>query len=881
MAMQPGTRLGPYEILGAIGAGGMGEVYRAKDTRLDRTVAIKVLPSHLSADPERKQRFEREARTISSLNHPHICTLHDIGHQDGIDYLVMEYVEGESLAQRLEKGPLPTEQVLRYGIQIAEALDKAHRQSIIHRDLKPGNIMLTKSGAKLLDFGLAKYREAKAPTPGQSQMETKYDPLTEEGVVLGTVQYMAPEQLEGRAADERTDIFALGEVIYEMATGQRTFKGTSKAQLMAAILSSEPPPISTIQPLAPAGLDHVVKKCLAKDPDDRWQDAGDVAGELKWISEIRVQTPSGTTPTALARRSFRPWLAFTFILALAVAVFAAFLAGRSYSHSTPSRITRLTFQRGQVDTARFGPDGQTIVYSASWNGNPFEVFFTRLESVESRSLGLSATTLAAMSPSGEMALLRNPFPIYPGWPTITFGMLANESLSGSGVRDIAEGIQFADWTPDGKQLLVVRSGNNGKARLEFPLGHVLYETGDLIANPRFSPRGDRISFIDLSPGNRSSIVVVDLKGKTTTLTNAFSLINGLAWSAKGDEVWFAGGQDLPKELIAVTLSGRQRVVYRSLTAIRLFDIAADSRVLLGQEVRRRELWGRTQGALEDRNLTWMDTSSLNSCSFDGKTVIINEFGEGGGADHGVYLRPTDGSTPVRIGSGSVMDRSPDGKWVLTILHEDTSRQQIVLLPTGVGQPKELPTESLKYTAGVFSPDGNKIIFGAIKPGEAQALYVQDVNGGPPRRAYGQGLTLVPTPSFMSADGRFLVQDYSGPLLLQSITGGEPRPIQGLAPEETIFGFTNDGRLYAGRGQSTSGITATGARNSESPPFGGSVQLFRLDPTTGRREPWKKIGPTDTTGAWPIDGVCVTPDGSSYVYNFARRLSDLYVIEGLR
>src|SRR5437867_1949816 len=282
MSLSPGTRLGPYEIIAPVGAGGMGEVYRAKDTRLDRIVAIKVLPSHVASDPELRQRFEREARAVSSLNHPHICALYDIGHQDGTDYLVMEYLEGETLAARLEKGPLPPEQVLRSAIQIAGALDRAHRQNLIHRDLKPGNVILTKSGAKLLDFGLAKLQapDSGPVAAGLSAVATEGRNLTAQGTILGTLQYMAPEQLEGKEADARTDIFALGVLIYEMATGRKAFQGKSQASLISSIMSAEPQPISVVQPLAPPALDRVVKTCLAKDPDDRWQTAHDVQLQL-------------------------------------------------------------------------------------------------------------------------------------------------------------------------------------------------------------------------------------------------------------------------------------------------------------------------------------------------------------------------------------------------------------------------------------------------------------------------------------------------------------------------------------------------------------------------------------------------------------------------
>jgi serine/threonine protein kinase len=286
MPLSAGTKLGPYEILSAIGAGGMGEVYKARDTRLDRIVAIKVLPTHLADRSELRERFEREAKTIASLNHPHICVLYDIGQQDGIDYLVMEYLEGETLAQRLQKGPLPLEQVLQFAIEIADALDKAHRKGITHRDLKPGNVMLTKSGTKLLDFGLAKLKQEVAPANVPlSELPTANDPLTAEGSIVGTMQYMAPEQLEGKEVDARTDIFAFGAVTYEMATGKKCFEGKSQASLIAAILEREPPAMSSLQPMTPPALDRGVKKCLAKDPDERWQSTSDLKTNLEWIVE--------------------------------------------------------------------------------------------------------------------------------------------------------------------------------------------------------------------------------------------------------------------------------------------------------------------------------------------------------------------------------------------------------------------------------------------------------------------------------------------------------------------------------------------------------------------------------------------------------------------
>src|SRR5215467_13337266 len=321
MPLVPGTKLGPYEIQSPLGAGGMGEVYRARDTRLERTVAIKILPEQLSKDPVRKQRFEREAKTISSLNHPNICTLHDIGSQDGTDYLVMECVEGETLAKRLDKGPLPLEQLLKYGAQIADALDKAHHAGIVHRDLKPGNIMLTATGAKLLDFGLAK--PAAAFVSGATLTAAlPTTPVTQEGTVVGTFQYMSPEQIEGKEVDGRSDIFSLGAVLYEMLTGKRAFDGKSQLNVASAILEGEPAPISSVKPMTPPSLDHTIKKCLSKSPEDRWQSARDLASELKWLGEGGSQTVDVTFKRATSKfRERVAWLISSALVFILIVIF--------------------------------------------------------------------------------------------------------------------------------------------------------------------------------------------------------------------------------------------------------------------------------------------------------------------------------------------------------------------------------------------------------------------------------------------------------------------------------------------------------------------------------------------------------------------------------
>ncbi len=372
MALTSGTKLGPYEIVAPLGAGGMGEVYRARDTRLDRTVAIKVLPAHLADNPERRQHFEREAKAVSALNHPHICTLYDIGQQGGIDFLVMEYLEGETLAQRLQKGPLPLEQVLLYATEIADALDKAHRKGIIHRDLKPGNILLTKTGTKLLDFGLAKLKPETGPPAPLSQLPTAKDNLSAQGTILGTLQYMAPEQLEGKEVDARTDIFAFGAVVYEMVTGKKAFEGKSQASVMAAILERDRPPITQLQPMTPPALERVVKRCLAKDPDERWQTATDLTSELNWISQGSQLGSTPAIPVKISKRERILWLG-----ALALAVVAlAVAATRLYLQPTPSFPPRVRWVIGPPEQFSFhasgggggpvivSPDGQRLAFVA-------------------------------------------------------------------------------------------------------------------------------------------------------------------------------------------------------------------------------------------------------------------------------------------------------------------------------------------------------------------------------------------------------------------------------------------------------------------------------------------------------------------------------------
>jgi serine/threonine protein kinase len=469
MTLETGSRLGPYEIVSALGAGGMGEVYKAKDTRLDRTVAIKVLPSHLSDDAALRERFDREARAVSSLNHPHICTLHDIGREGGVDFLVMEFIEGETLGKRLESGRLPLPDALCRGIEIADALDEAHRHGVVHRDLKPGNIMLTASGAKLLDFGLAtRLRQGFRGQEPLSAFSTKHQPLTREGSLIGTLQYMAPEQLEGKEADARTDIFALGAVLYEMLTGRKAFEGKSQASLISAIISAEPASMATLQPLTPPNLEHVVERCLAKDPGKRWQAASDAARELEWIGE----TAGTRAPVISAPKRWRGLpLAAGSILG---AMVAAFIAWNLKPEPPPRRVQRtsIVLPEGQelsrLDRVAIAisPDGRNLVYSAN-----DQLYLRPLDEIEGRPLdGTREAINVFFSPDGK-------------W----FGFVANGKLQkapiGGGAPvvlcDASGDVSGASWGDDGTILFaeilrgiyrVPDSGGDAKQIVAFEQG---------------------------------------------------------------------------------------------------------------------------------------------------------------------------------------------------------------------------------------------------------------------------------------------------------------------------------------------------------------------------------------------------------------------------
>ena len=532
MTLPAGTRLSSYEIVRAIGAGGMGEVYRARDTKLSRDVAIKILLPELAGDGERLARFETEARTASALNHPNIVTIYEIGEADGSSFIAMELVEGKTLRELLADGPISGKRLLSVAAQAADGLAKAHAAGIVHRDLKPENLMVTRDGfVKILDFGLAKLvrrgfvgsRGAENPTVG-----------TQPGTVLGTVGYMSPEQASGEPADFRSDQFSLGSILYEMATGKRAFERSTDAQTLSAIIEAEPEPLAAAAPKAPANLAWITERCLAKDPEDRYGSTKDLARDLAAMRDRSsvVSTPGVETPAGRRLRVSRAALAAAALAVMGVAV-AVFFAGARlqarHDRAAPSpKRTTLTFRRGYLTGARFAPDGQTIVYSACWDGRRSEIFTTRVGSTESRRLGIENAGILAVSSTGEMAISIGC--TLQGNPCL--GTLARAPLAGGAPRELLGGVVSADWSPDGKELAVAVQG-----RIEYPVGKVLYqgEGRGFVSSVRVSPDGNLVAFLDhpRRDGERGILSVVDRTGKKRALTDEWARLGPILWSPTG------------------------------------------------------------------------------------------------------------------------------------------------------------------------------------------------------------------------------------------------------------------------------------------------------------------------------------------------------------
>ncbi len=839
MSLSAGTRLGPYEILAPLGAGGMGEVYRARDTRLGREVAVKVLPEEFARDPERLRRFEGEARAASALSDPHIVTVFDVGTESGLHYFACELVDGSDLRRTVDGGALPIRKALDLAEQIASGLAAAHEKGIVHRDLKPENILLTRSGlAKIADFGLAKLTESSGP--GISQLPTSDGRQTSAGVVMGTVGYMSPEQASGRVVDFRSDQFAFGSILYELLAGRSPFRRTTAAETMTAILREEPEPLSQAAPKTPAPVVWVVERCLSKEPGERYAATRDLAHDLGRFRAASLGTgPISASAGTMPARS-RGTLPFKITAGVAVLATAAALFFALRPAPPPPFYQQLTFRRGDVVRAKFAPDGQTILYSASWDGKDSKVYLTRTNDRDSTPLALPPAMLFSISPSGKVAI-----GIGPDADT-----LAETSLAAGAPRLIAEKVTFADYQPGTERLAISRGG-----KIEFPVGRVLYDAGPgaRVDEIHFLPGGDRIAFREDRAGSASACVV-DLAGHKRVLSGGWSDLIGMAWNPVRNEIWFTAREG-PKSgvlaLHAVSLSGRQRLVASAPGILVVKDIAPDGRVLLARWDARISAIFQSSGSGPPRDLSWYGFSMPKALSPDGKIMLLDE-------DDVVYIRPTDGISPaIRLGEGIAQDLSPDGKWALAL--PVISPDHVLLLPTGPGEPKSLDTGGIMCQYALFLPDGKRLVVSGRQKGERLRLYVLPISGGAPIAVSPEGGGLA---SRIPPDGRH-VAAWMPPHVLNlfPVDGtGAARSIPGIDEDENPMGWDSTGRfLFLVKG----------------------TKIVRFDVVSGRKGPWMQLVDTAEGGAVVSDSVQLTPDGRFCAYARFHSASELYLVTGLR
>jgi eukaryotic-like serine/threonine-protein kinase len=859
MALNTGSKLGPYEVVGLLGAGGMGEVYRARDSRLKREVAVKVLSKDISADADRLHRFEQEALATAALNHPNILAVFDIGVSEGAPYAVSELLEGETLRERLRSGPIPVRKALDYALQITRGLAAAHEKGIVHRDLKPENLFVTKDGrVKILDFGLAKLTQADSHEHTSLPTATHH---TEAGVVLGTAGYMSPEQVRGVAVDARSDIFAFGAILYEMLSGKRAFHGETSADTMSAILKEDPPDLSeTNRNISPA-LERIVQHCLEKNPESRFHSASDIAFDLEHLSGIS-STSTRMAPIAATRSNIKlVGIAGAVVLALAMLALGWWLGG-SNAHPPMPEYKQITFRTGNMGHARFTPDG-SIVYSAVWEGGENQLYIARIDDPGSRELGLKNAELLGISKNGELAVRLNTT-FMSGYART--GTLARVPLSGGTPREVLNNVGDADWAAEGESLAVVRyTPDNNHWRLEYPIGKVLLEGINWISNPKISADGKWIAFADHENSygdDQGSIAVIgtDGKDKERKLSSGWTSIEGVLWSPSGDEIWFAGtNAGNAQNPRAVTLSGKQRTITNVPGGVWLEDLR-NGVALVAAHATRLGIRGIAPGAKHERDLGWFGWSELRDISRDGHKILFEEEADGGGPNYTVFFRDTDGSPPARIGEGIGMAISPDVQSVIT---RPAKGGPLVIVPTGAGEARQLTHDAISYTAARFLPDGKHLLAAGIESGHGARNYLIDVSSGETKPVTPEGTS----GARISPNGASVpVLGPDGKWGIWPLAGGEVRSVPGLDSNYLVNGWSPDSKvLYA---------TSTHALEN-------TQKVYQVDPVTGKMQLWKTFG-TDivATGA-KIAPPRVSDDGSAYAYIYIQLLSQGYVVTGLK
>jgi len=848
-----GRTLGSYQIIEKIGEGGMGEVWRARDTRLGRFVALKVLPPDLARDPNRRQRFEAEAKAVGALNHPNIVAVYDVGSEGGQAYIVSELVEGESLRAIIQRGPLSSRKLTDLSAQIADGLAAAHGVGIVHRDLKPENIMVTADGRpKILDFGLAKQ------VPKSNDEETATAVLSEPGLVLGTVGYMSPEQARGETVDRRSDIFSFGCIIYELATGKRAFRGGSAAETFSAILKDDP------QPLENPALEAIVRRCLEKRPEQRFQSAADLAFALRAISNM---SGSQSLPATSASASRLKWVRFAALAGSAIVLLAAgyLLAGRGVKNDPP-QFQRLTFRQGDISGARFV--GDAVLYTANWEGGPGRTYLVTPGNPESRDLMMPENSqLLAATTSGELSLLVGPF------DPDGSGILARSSVTGGQPRELLEHVMAGDWTADGNTAAITRRVN-GAWQLEFPEGKVLWKSEWPAFGLRISPDGERVAFCVYDQGSSVGIQIINRAGERKYLGAVSGQLSSaenarLFWTPDGREIWFRSlDASDPGTIYGMGLNGKRRVVVRFPGHITLQDLARSGQALITTNETRVGILGQGPGETAERDLSILDAAKLSSISQDGTMILANAKGASGGPRGSIYLGHTDGTPPVRMSEGEAWTFSPDGKWLTGYRTPDGTSRQFLLWPTGTGEEKPVVVAGLAKQMGAIvgwlPGDQRYLVVGSQPSKQGWQVFVWDAVKGTLRPASPENMSGNGLPQ-VSPDGqRYFANGPDGAWHVYSLADGKQGDVHGLTRHDIPSGWRADSRsIYVRMHADTNKMMR--------------VAILNID--TGERTPWKEIHP-----ARPVDEVsnlCVTPDGRAYAYNYRTANSDLYLVKGLK
>jgi eukaryotic-like serine/threonine-protein kinase len=871
MTISAGTKLGPYELLERIGAGGMGEVYRATDTRLQRVVAVKVLLGTVAADPERLHRFEQEARTLAALNHPNILAVYDVGTIDanvagaGTPYLVSEFLEGETLRGKLDAGRIPLRKSMEYALGVAQGLAAGHSKGIIHRDIKPENIFLTRDGrVKILDFGLAKLVQ----TGSANDLETilSREQGTTPGMVLGTVGYMSPEQVRGEPVEATSDIFSFGTVLYEMVSGQRAFKRKSTAETMTAVLREEPAELTESGWHGLPGLQRIVERCMEKDSALRFQSASDLAFAIANVGGAASGSGSGATPAVAGARVQQKgtgpgptgWIG---IAAGVVALCAgAWWVGRKTVVTSIPIFKQITFQRGSIAAARFTHDGDTVLYAGQFDVDPMQIYSMRPSGLQPVKVDVPSATLFAVSHEDQMLVGMSPKLA----TTYLTGILSEVPVAGGSPRPMKDDVVSADYAPDGKTIAMARFVD-GKCRLEFPPGKVLYESSGYLDYLRVSPGGKTVAFAehDIVGDDRGWVAVAESSGKVRRLTRQYASLQGLAWRRDGGEIWFTQSDEGTSFTISsANLAGEVRSIVSVPGAAVLEDIAADGRVLLETQRAPARISAFDGGTGKERpDLELNESSMLSDISPDGKAVLYEEESGTRNTLYHVIYRKTDGSPPLELGSGAGPVLSPDGTMVAALLFE--SPVKAALYPVGTGENRSLGMGPVVTATNLsWFPDGKRLLIVGAETDKGQRTYVMNVGSGAVEAIGPDGFLAIAA----SKDGGQLLGTTTGSNAASMIfdsASQQLKPVPGILPDDQVVRWSRDGR----------GVLVQTADNEK-------AAIYRLDLATGKRTLLKQVESRDKAGGqWMF--LMLAADEKSYAFYQLSLTATLWIVDGVK